>query len=119
MPPDGHRSEGTLSLGEVPYVRVKPFGLPFRRLEKVTRRKGHPFQGLLVLAALITLSVETCACTAVPWTHVLGLGTLGPRGLFATCLGWMLLASSSKRWASFSRGMTGRYSEGSAICIPS
>ncbi len=29
-----------------PNVRVKPFRLPFRRLEKVTRRKGHPFQGL-------------------------------------------------------------------------
>ena len=40
MPPDGHRSEGTLSLSEVPYAGAKPFGLPFRRLEKVTRRKG-------------------------------------------------------------------------------
>ena len=40
MPPDGHRSEGTLSLSEVPYVRGQPFWLLFRRLEKVTRRKG-------------------------------------------------------------------------------
>ena len=30
MPPDGHRSEGTLSLSEVPYAGAKPFGLPFR-----------------------------------------------------------------------------------------
>jgi hypothetical protein len=41
MPPDGRRSEGTLSLSEVPYAGAKPFGLPFRRLEKVTRRKGE------------------------------------------------------------------------------
>ncbi len=30
------------------------------------RPYGHPFQGLFVLAALMTLSVETWACTAVP-----------------------------------------------------
>ena len=41
MPPDGHRSEGTLSLSEVPYAGAKPFGLPFRRLEKVTRCKSE------------------------------------------------------------------------------
>jgi len=40
MPPDGHRSEGTLSLSEVPYAGAQPFWLLFRRLEKVTRRKG-------------------------------------------------------------------------------
>ena len=45
MPPDGHRSEGTLSLSEVPYAGAKPFGLPFRRLEKVTRRKGETASG--------------------------------------------------------------------------
>ncbi|MCO7629762.1 hypothetical protein NJC08_25370, partial [Pseudomonas fluorescens] len=28
-----------------PNVRVKPFGLPFRRLEKVTRRKGETLGG--------------------------------------------------------------------------
>ena len=57
---------------------------------------SQPFQGLFVLAALIIRSVETCAFTAVPLTHVLGLGTLGPRGLFATCLGWIFLASANK-----------------------
>jgi hypothetical protein len=41
MPPDGRRSEGTLSLSEVPYAGAKPFGLPFRRLEKVTRCKSE------------------------------------------------------------------------------
>ena len=41
MSPDGHRSEGTLSLSEVPYAGAKPFGLPFRRLEKVTRCKSE------------------------------------------------------------------------------
>ena len=40
MPPDGHRSEGTLSLSEVPYVREQPFWLLLGRLPKVTRRKG-------------------------------------------------------------------------------
>ena len=45
MPPDGHRSEGTLSLSEVPYAGGSLFGYFFagpalRRLEKVTRRKG-------------------------------------------------------------------------------
>ena len=45
MPPDGLRSEGTLSLSEVPYAGAKPFGLPFRRLEKVTRRKGETASG--------------------------------------------------------------------------
>ncbi len=40
MPPDGYRSEGTPSLGEGPNARGKPFWLLFRRLEKVTRRKG-------------------------------------------------------------------------------
>jgi len=29
MPPDGHRSEGTLSLSEVPYARGKAFCLLF------------------------------------------------------------------------------------------
>ena len=60
------------------------------------RFEGQPFQGLFVLAALIIRSVETCAFTAVPLTHALGLGTLGPRGLFATCLGWIFLASANK-----------------------
>ena len=41
MSPDGHRSEGTLSLSEVPYAGAKPFRLPFRRLEKVTRCKSE------------------------------------------------------------------------------
>jgi hypothetical protein len=45
MPPDGHRSEGTLSLSEVPYAGAKPFGLPFRRLEKVTRCKSETASG--------------------------------------------------------------------------
>ena len=45
MPPDGHRSEGTLSLSEVPYAGAKPFGLPFRRLEKVTRCKSETIGG--------------------------------------------------------------------------
>ncbi len=40
MPPDGHRSEGTLSLSEVPYAGAKTFWLLFWRLKKVTRRKG-------------------------------------------------------------------------------
>jgi hypothetical protein len=43
--PDGHRSEGTLSLSEVPYAGAKPFGLPFRRLEKVTRCKSETASG--------------------------------------------------------------------------
>jgi hypothetical protein len=46
MPPDGHRSEGTLSLSEVPYAGAKPFGLPFRRLEKVTRCKSETASGV-------------------------------------------------------------------------
>ena len=45
MPPDGHRSEGTLSLSEVPYAGAQPFWLLFRRLEKVTRRKGETASG--------------------------------------------------------------------------
>ena len=45
MRPDGHRSEGTLSLSEVPYAGAKPFGLPFRRLEKVTRCKSETIGG--------------------------------------------------------------------------
>ena len=50
MPPDGHRSEGTLSLSEVPYAGAKPFGLffagpAFRRLEKVTRCKSETASG--------------------------------------------------------------------------
>ena len=45
MPPDGHRSEGTLSLSEVPYAGASLFGYFFLgrhsgRLEKVTRPKG-------------------------------------------------------------------------------
>ena len=40
MRPDGSRSEGTPSLSEWAERWGKPFGLPFRRLEKVTRRKG-------------------------------------------------------------------------------
>ncbi|PTS93899.1 hypothetical protein, partial [Pseudomonas sp. HMWF006] len=39
------RSEGTLSLSEVPYAGAKPFGLPFRRLEKVTRCKNETASG--------------------------------------------------------------------------
>ena len=39
--PDQSRSEGTPSLSEWAERRSKPFGLPFRRLEKVTRRKGE------------------------------------------------------------------------------
>ena len=51
MRPDGSRSEGTPSLSEWAERWGKPFGLPFRRLEKVTRRKGgtllshHPKNG--------------------------------------------------------------------------
>ena len=40
MRPDGSRSEGTPSFSEWAERWGKPFGLPFRRLEKVTRRKG-------------------------------------------------------------------------------
>ena len=39
--PDQSRSEGTPSPSEWAERRSKPFGLPFRRLEKVTRRKGE------------------------------------------------------------------------------
>jgi hypothetical protein len=46
MSPDGHRSEGTLSLSEVPYAGAKPFRLPFRRLEKVTRCKSETASGI-------------------------------------------------------------------------
>jgi hypothetical protein len=40
MPPDGHRSEGTPSLGEVPYAGAKPFAY-FSASGKVSRRKGE------------------------------------------------------------------------------
>ena len=41
MPPDGHRSEGTLSFSEVPYAGAKPFG-SFLAFEKGTRCKSEP-----------------------------------------------------------------------------
>ena len=41
MPPDGHRSEGTPSLSEVPYAWGEPFWVLFWRLKKVPRRKGE------------------------------------------------------------------------------
>ncbi len=40
MPPDGHRSEGTLSFSEVPYAGAKPFGY-FLAFEKGTRCKSE------------------------------------------------------------------------------
>jgi len=40
MPPDGHRSEGTPSLSEGPYVRGETFG-SFGAFAKGTRRKGE------------------------------------------------------------------------------
>jgi len=40
MRPDRSRSEGTPSFSEWAERWGKPFRLPFRRLEKVTRRKG-------------------------------------------------------------------------------
>jgi hypothetical protein len=39
MPPDGHRSEGTPSLSEGPYVRGETFGY-FGAFAKVTRCKS-------------------------------------------------------------------------------
>ena len=44
MPPDGHRSEGTLSLSEVPYAGAKPFG-SFLAFEKGTRCKSETASG--------------------------------------------------------------------------
>ncbi len=43
-PPDGHRSEGTLSLSEVPYAGAKPFG-SFLAFEKGTRCKSETASG--------------------------------------------------------------------------
>ena len=40
MPPDGHRSEGTPSLSEGPYVRGETFGY-FGAFAKVTRCKSE------------------------------------------------------------------------------
>ncbi|CAI8815254.1 hypothetical protein EMIT0P2_10811 [Pseudomonas sp. IT-P2] len=45
MPPDGHRSEGTLSLSEVPYAGAKTFWLLLGRLPKVTRCKSETASG--------------------------------------------------------------------------
>ena len=45
MPPDGHRSEGTLSLSEVPYAGAKPFG-SFLAFEKGTRCKSETASGI-------------------------------------------------------------------------
>ena len=101
-PPNHWRITGTPSPSEVPSGGARALLVTFGwagipgSFPKVTRCKSQPFQGLFVLAALIIRSVETCAFTAVPLTHVLGLGTLGPRGLFATCLGWIFLASANK-----------------------
>ena len=44
MPPDGHRSEGTLSLGEVPYAGAKPFAY-FSAFGKVSRCKSETASG--------------------------------------------------------------------------
>ncbi len=44
MPPDGHRSEGTLSPSEVPYAGVKLFG-SFLAFEKGTRCKSETASG--------------------------------------------------------------------------
>jgi hypothetical protein len=44
-PPDRSRSEGTPSSSERAVRRSKPFWLLFRRLEKVTRRKGGTLSG--------------------------------------------------------------------------
>jgi len=40
MPPDGHRSEGTLSFSEVPYAGAKPFAY-FSAFGKVSRCKSE------------------------------------------------------------------------------
>ncbi len=45
MPPDECRSEGTPSLGEVPYAWGERFCLLFWRLKKVSRRKGETLSG--------------------------------------------------------------------------
>ena len=44
MPPDGHRSEGTRSLSEAPYVGAKPFGSVLA-FEKGTRCKSETASG--------------------------------------------------------------------------
>ena len=44
MPPDGHRSEGTLSLSEVPYAGAKPFAY-FSASGKVSRCKSETASG--------------------------------------------------------------------------
>ncbi len=45
MPPDECRSEGTPSLGEVPYAWGKPFWVLLWRLTKGPRRKGETLSG--------------------------------------------------------------------------